>query len=319
MRLSSQETDDVLSIFPSIELSYEKMTHKKVYNSNIILAIPEGQKYFTWFTTYQGQSVCLFMKLNNKKIIQVSSFNIHFSQELTKGNGTIFYGTFFKCEHKATPLFCIEDLIFYKNKNVYYRRFDEKVNMLYTILKNDIYQNEIHLNCTVFGLPVMSKNFYDLLKDIQALPYVIKTIQFRFFQSNTDIYNMKYYKPNPNTSKLSTNNLNKLNNTNNTKIFKVVPDIQNDIYHLYKEENDKHLYVDVAFIPNFETSKYMNKLFRNIKENGNLDLLEESDDEEEFEDEKIEKFVYLDKSYKMICSFHHKFGKWVPINIVNEN
>ena len=39
----------------------------------------------------------------------------------------------------------------------------------------------------------------------------------------------------------------------------------------------------------------MNSLFRNIKENRNLDLLEESDDEEEFENTSLDKFVDLDK------------------------
>jgi hypothetical protein len=59
----------------------------------------------------------------------------------------------------------------------------------------------------------------------------------------------------------------------------------------------------------------MNKLFRNIKENDNLDALEESDDEEEFENELTNKFVYLDKSYKMICQYNNKFKKWLPIKI----
>ena len=40
----------------------------------------------------------------------------------------------------------------------------------------------------------------------------------------------------------------------------------------------------------------MNKIFRNIKENDKLDALEESDDEDEFENDKSDKFVYLDKS-----------------------
>jgi hypothetical protein len=61
----------------------------------------------------------------------------------------------------------------------------------------------------------------------------------------------------------------------------------------------------------------MNKLFRNIKENDNLDALEESDDEEEFEDEKEDKFVHLDKEYKMICEYNYKFKKWVPIMIAS--
>ena len=53
----------------------------------------------------------------------------------------------------------------------------------------------------------------------------------------------------------------------------------------------------------------MNKLFRKIKENDNLDALEESDDEEEFENEKVDRFVYLDKSYHMVCQYNYKFKK----------
>jgi hypothetical protein len=63
----------------------------------------------------------------------------------------------------------------------------------------------------------------------------------------------------------------------------------------------------------------MNKLFRNIKENDNLDALEESDDEDEFEDDRADKFVYLDKSYKMYCVYNNKFKKWVPNKIAHEN
>ena len=39
----------------------------------------------------------------------------------------------------------------------------------------------------------------------------------------------------------------------------------------------------------------MNKHFRIIKENDNLDLLEESDDEDEFENIDEDKYVYLDE------------------------
>ena len=31
-----------------------------------------------------------------------------------------------------------------------------------------------------------------------------------------------------------------------------------------------------------------------------------------YENDNIDKFVYLDKSYKMICQFNHKFKKWNP-------
>ena len=124
----------------------------------------------------------------------------------------------------------------------------------------------------------------------------------------------KYMKQNQNDR-----NNSKFNNQKKEIVFKVKPDIQNDIYHLYTL-NDKgdEVYFDIAYIPDFTTSVMMNKLFRNIKENDNLDALEESDDEEEFENEKEDRFVYLDKSYYMICQYNYKFKKWYPLRISNE-
>jgi hypothetical protein len=102
-------------------------------------------------------------------------------------------------------------------------------------------------------------------------------------------------------------------------VFRVQPDLQNDIYHLYvnNTNGDNLIYYDIAYIPNFTTSVMMNKLFRNIKENQNLDALEESDDEEEFENEKEDRFVNLEKHYNMVCLYNYKFKKWYPIKIAN--
>lgn len=102
----------------------------------------------------------------------------------------------------------------------------------------------------------------------------------------------------------------------NEVIFKIRPDLQNDIYHLYcSNEKGEEIYHDVAYIPDYKTSLLMNRLFRKIKENENLDALEESDDEEEFENEKEDRFVYLDREYNMICNYHYKFKKWVPLRM----
>ena len=124
---------------------------------------------------------------------------------------------------------------------------------------------------------------------------------------------MNYYKPK------NTNNTNR--NTNKISIFKVTPDIQNDIYYLYSYNEAKmdYEYYDIAYIPDYKTSVFMNTLFRNIKENINLDTLEESDDEEEFENNKIDKFVYLDKTFKMKCLYNYKFKKWAPVSVVDSN
>jgi hypothetical protein len=62
----------------------------------------------------------------------------------------------------------------------------------------------------------------------------------------------------------------------------------------------------------------MNSLFRIIKENKNLDALEESDDEDEFENINEDKFVFLNKKYNMRCEYSYRFKKWIPIDITNE-
>ena len=47
--LSTSEMEKLLLRFPKIELSYDKLIHKKV-QSNFYQAIPYGKKYLAWFT-----------------------------------------------------------------------------------------------------------------------------------------------------------------------------------------------------------------------------------------------------------------------------
>ena len=80
-------------------------------------------------------------------------------------------------------------------------------------------------------------------------------------------------------------------------------------------KNEKLIFFDYAYIRDYTTSVFMNSLFRNIKENINLDTLEESDDEDEFQNIKNDKYVYLDKSFKILCVYNNRFKKWKPIEL----
>jgi len=75
------------------------------------------------------------------------------------------------------------------------------------------------------------------------------------------------------------------------------------------------VYYNVAYIPNYRTSVFMNSLFRKIRENTNLDYIEESDDEEDFEDVREDKYVDLQKVVYMECVFQPKFKKWIPTRV----
>ena len=91
-------------------------------------------------------------------------------------------------------------------------------------------------------------------------------------------------------------------------------------FELFNGINQKGMpiYFQNALVLNFKTSILLNSIFRRIRENNCLDAIEESDDEEDFEDIREDKYVDLNKEILMECSFHYKFKKWVPIRIVSD-
>ena len=58
------EKKKILNRFPDIELSYDKILHKKVY-ADLFMIIPKGQKAFLWITYYESNNVCIVMNLNH--------------------------------------------------------------------------------------------------------------------------------------------------------------------------------------------------------------------------------------------------------------
>jgi len=301
--IEEQEKQQLLREFPNIKLSYENISHKKVYEFECLLTIPFGTKCFAWFYTHMNKETCYIIELNDKKkVSSIKIMNACYNKELCYN--TIFYGTLFDYDNNC--FFNIEDIFYYKGKNISNLKWFNKLNILKNIFTYEINQTSYNKSFVVFGLPVIHTNYYELLKQIQLIPYPINFIQYRRYGSVT---NLKYIKnnnhPYTNTPKIT-----------NEIVFKVKADIQNDIYHLYTFNNGTtDNYYGIAYIPNYKISVLMNNLFRTIKENHNLDSLEESDDESEFENENADKFVFLEKAYNMVCAYNNKFKKWEPVKL----
>jgi len=103
-------------------------------------------------------------------------------------------------------------------------------------------------------------------------------------------------------------------------VFQVKADIQYDIYHLFAYgKKNAQVYVDVAYVPNYKSSVFLNGLFRKIRENKNLDYIEESDDEDDFQNINEDKYVDLTKTVMMECVFLTKFKRWVPVKVVDRH
>jgi len=356
MLLTEKDKQLLIYEFPKniTKLSYN-ISYKKVYQYDFLVAIPEGITSFLWFTHYNNKDLCLLLEIDNRNfnIQDIHIQNACFNNELCYGDGTILYGTFFKTSGHFKH-FSLENIFYYKGKNVLFMKMLDKLKLYDYIFQNDIQQVIYNKSFLNIGLAFMfstankntlessEKEFLNLIRD-GHISYRVKYIEFHYFHETIQkpIFYIEYdknktilfldTKSNNNANNINNgNNINKIINTKplNDKhpslhsttnvskkeiVFQVRPDIQNDIYHLYTDNGTK-LY-GTAYIPDFTTSVRMNKLFRNIKENEKLDALEESDDETEFENEKEDKFVFLDKSYNMVCHYSHKFKKWIPIKV----
>ena len=316
--LTQEDKEIILGDFPNIKLSYETVVHKKVYNCDFMLAIPIGTKCFAWFTTFQNKYVCIIFELENNKKKEIKNIRIiHtcFSKQLCYG--TIVYGTLFN--HMNNPFFSIEDIFLYKDRDLSRENWNTKFNTIIEMLKHNIKQTSYNKLFVVFGLPIIAQSNEKLDSILKSdVKYRIGYIQY--YQSNkTNAYSSLDF--NTFNSKIEEVELRGTISRKETErtppkciVLEVKPDIQNDVYHLYSSGN---LLCGTACIPDYKTSVMMNKLFRTIKENDDLDKLEESDDEDEFENPNVDKFVNLETSFKMKCHYNKRFKKWVPLEVVN--
>jgi len=323
--LTSTQSHHLLNRFPKIELSYETIPHKKVSNKyNVCIGIPCGIKCYAWFTFFGEEDVCFIMEINKeRKINKISYVVLDVKKIHPLCIGTLLYGTL------IDDNFIIEDVFFYKGIHMQGLYYGEKLGFLEKLFTRD--NPAISIS---FHLPVIwtlnNTTDYECVYDIPSTyseKYPIHHIQYRCLSDIApylNVYPVKKGFGQP----IQHNNISIEIYTpyradfskpqyRQVAIFKVMADLQFDVYNLFCYGRNKScVYYNVAYIPNYKTSVFMNKIFRKIKENDNLDAIEESDDEDDFENIEYDKYVDLKKHVFMECKFNIKFKKWVPIRVV---
>jgi hypothetical protein len=327
MIFTAEEKIQLLNRLPALELSYEPKLHKKVY-APVYYIIPKGPKALIWYTYWKDQNICLLIKLNERgNYSDVQIFPACFTDSLALG--TIIYGTYFLLHNKHQcnkHYFTCEQLYYYKGNAVAKKPYQERLNLLLELFTLHVAQVAYTPNSLVVGLPVMTETYEEAFAQLDQLPYKTYGIG-----APLPDYKKEEYKQ-PTIRSASTvmpaalpatlpatlpaalpaalpapiNNFNKA-------VFKVKASLAADNYQLYT--NEDHFY-ETAMIPTYKCSVMMNTLFRNIKENANLDLLEESDDDEDFENTQFDKFVDLAKTIVMECVYSKRFKKWQPVKII---
>ncbi len=311
--IPTQHLEKLLCRFPKFKLSYEKIVHKKVY-ADICLSIPFGKKFFAWFTYYQSKNVCILLEIASKhtqEICDIQIIPVCFHEKLSLG--TIFYGTIVSIPQQKIKFFNVEDIHYYKGKQVSSQFMVNKLKILDKIFTHEIKQVAYNDNPIIFGLPLIDTNYEALIKKSRTLPYNLYAIQFRSMIKHQIYSNIRHKNEKHHQQQMKPL-------TNQPVLFTVRASLQNDIYDLYcsSDEDTKLIKHGIAFINSYKKSVWFNNLFRTIRENNNLDTLEESESEDDFEDIRPDKYVDLTKEFLMKCIYHTKFKKWEPIEIIEQ-
>ena len=337
VNVADKSTETIVRHFPHISNIFESRGDQVCYNADIAVFIPKGRRCLFWFTVFEDENVCFVldcMHVNSnltKNINRSSYFAIQtcFDTSLCYGDGTIMRGTYSRINNKFVG--AIEDMYYYMGRFIQSLPLYIRLNMLKDAFTDKIKQTRyFDKQCVLAMCMTFPGNIQpeELVKQARSMTYPIKYIQFRYDKRKENsvvnvepetyneyilTQNTRHYRQ-PNHNRTQQNHRYMIGE----KVFVVTPDIQNDIYKLHtynplKEDNIE--FYGYAGIQSYDKSVMMNKLFRNIKENDNLDTLEESDDDEEFENIDIDKYVKLDKRYRMVCSYMQKINKWVPIRL----
>ena len=276
---------------------------------------PKGKRAYLWFTYYNKDMICLLIFINNKNLDDISNefykYEIDYDNTLCYNN-VLLIGTYFYKYINNTCLqhyYVIDNII---NYNYYNNSIKKNHNNELIVLKLNLSKKVVqYIRNAKFNinLGIVVNNYDDIFKIIYKLKYEVYCIS---------CYSANKYLGNFILNIQLTKTINK-NEYNYGYNFKVTASICPDIYNLYILENSKEVFYEYALIDSYKTSVFMNDLFRKIKENKNLDLLEESDSEEEFENIELDKYVHLGKSYIIECFYNKKFKKWIPKNLAKNN
>ena len=303
----------ILHRFPNFKLYNNSFNIPNLIdNADYYVLKPKGRKSYLWFTYYKKDLLCLLIFVNNTSNIYDDTnefyyYNINYDKRLCYNN-VLLSGIYFYTSNTSKVVshyFILDNVMNYNCVNLdklthnEYNNFIVKLNLYKLVLAYII-----NTNYSIY-LGIISTNYSNIFKHIYKLDYKLYSIA---------CYNNSRFLGN-----FIVNNSGALEKSVPAN-FKVYACISQDIYKLYVLDNaNKEVFYDYALIDSYKTSVFMNGLFRNIKENSNLDLLEESDSEDEFENTDINKFVTLEKSHIIECVYNKKFKKWIPINLANNN
>ena len=272
-------------------------------NIDLYIVKPVGRKCYLWFTYVDKQFVAV-IKYPNDNDNDFFVADIGFNNTLSYNN-VLLYGYYLKIE--GSDFFLIDNVINYNDYNYIIHDKSSPIVSMFKIY-NKILEN-VNVNTNV-NTNICVKNHMQIF-----LPFISDDYDKVF----SSIYNLAY-RPYGITvwSKNKNLGIHIFNNNTNVHeaVFRVEANYNHDTYDLYCQNGNKVEFYNRSLITDYRLSIYMNSLFRNIVENRDLDLLEESEDEESFENIDEYRYVDLKKTLYFKCQYNRRFKKWVPQTLI---
>jgi len=293
---------------PTKHIKFLAYNNKEINNdAKYFILKPKGRKSFIWFTYHEKELLCILILLNDNNILNEN--NVYYKLNNNFNNNLCYNNVLIQCifiKNKTTNYIIIDNIFNYNNYNNiiqeynYLHNFNSKIK-LYKNTINMIYNNNINQ----FYIPIIDTNINTLYNKIYNIDYKIHSISI--FNDTKFMGNYIFQ--------------NNILFTNNIRAnFYIKSDYNADMYLMYILDNqNNYIFYDYLLIDSYKLSIFMNKIFRYIKENENLDFLEESDDEDEFENISKDKFINIEKSEIIQCIYNYKFKKWMPEKNTTEN
>jgi len=207
--LNSQDTDSLLSNFPTTRLSYEVSIHKNdkpsIEPDYKCFILPKGRRCIAWATEWRRNKIFAVIEIDGANIRErersvspiirkfhqdngwfpgkVRIFDACFDRSLVYG--TVFGGVIFRMnEHMVlTQFFSIHTIYWYKGNPIPSLAASGHIRLCEELFReHDIRQVAYtKQNSIIFGLPILCNTEQDAENIIRELPYEIFAIQYRYF------------------------------------------------------------------------------------------------------------------------------------------
>ena len=292
MHLSKDEKDWLFGMWRDYrDLLYDRVLQPgQKISGDIWELIPRGRKVALWYIYLRDTPVSILVDLDWKS--KPTDFTLvlsAFRKELA--HGTILTGILF--EEQEKQLFCCTHVNMLCGQWKF-RSLSVQSESLHTIMRSMI-RLDTQLPGIIVCVPKMVFNSEHIDDAVQRSKVPIHCIRVSSTTTNQIV----------GTYRQSINHCARA-------IVLVKPEVEEDIYSLWSNSM-----IGYAIVPDYKTSILLNSIFRNIKENDNLDLLEESDSEEEFENTDEDRFIKCKDGLTMRVEYIPRFNGWKPYERCN--